>query len=317
MRQVVARSRVLANHLCPPRKKDGIVGEDRRRLEGFAYLYIMTWATLQIFGFLVLFIMFLFSKYNYFMTLKDCCTATDYIDSGGVPLESCSNKACKLYDFIWDGTTSILDDRPRSPKNGPYSIIFEYNDEQYCCNLSESDEQCCDFIPFGSSCGAVMWVSGFSAVCGMLMVQIVLSGIYSYSSRRNAWYVVGMTVPAVLIRVILFLIVFYVFWGFMFAFIFFWAPVMYCDNPYGYDWWKFGFWYMKYFFEHIHDVFQKGVTGWDFHMDMDAMVGCHSVYAFVVDLLFSLYYAIFCNNTKRNAETLKKNFYLDLTFFDL
>jgi len=317
MRQLVARSRVLANRLCPPRKKDGIVGEDRRRLEGFAYLYVMIWTTIQIFGFLVLFIFFLFSDYNYFMTLEDCCEATTYLESNdGVPLESCSNKACQLYDFIWDGSTSLFDNRPRSPYDGRYSKIFEYNDKKYCCNLSESDPECCDFMPFGSSCGAVMWVSGFSAVCSMLMVQVILSGFYSYSSRRSSWYVVGMTIPAVVLRVLLFLIVFYVFWGFMFAFIFFWAPAMYCDNPYGYDWWKFGYWYMKFFFEHIGDVFLKGFTAWDGHMDMDALVGCHAVYAYSVDLFFALFYVCFNNFGKKSANSDKK-FYLDLTFFDL
>jgi hypothetical protein len=310
MRTIVKKSRQYANLFCPPRDKDDRKIDEKRRLEGFAYLYIMAWTTSQIVGFLVLFIIFLFSDYNYFMQNEDCCNATSYLnDNNNFPNTDCGMKSCLLYDHVFDGDIDLIQARPREPQHGHYSYIFEYNDSQYCCNLSENNDQCCSKLSFGSSCGAVMWVCGFSAVCSMVMVQVILSGFYSFSSRNKSWLVILSTLLAVLLRVILFFFIFYIFFGFMFSFIFFWVPMMYCDNQYAFAWWKFGYWYMKFFFQKTNDVWTKGITQWDYHMDMDAMVGCHSVYAFGVDLLFSSLY-VWLNR-------IKKGYYLDLTFFDL
>ena len=81
-------------------------------------------------------------------------------------------------------------------------------------------------MPYEWSCGAVMWVSGFAAVCSVLMTQVINQGVYSFTSRRNSIWVV-LTVPLVMIfRLFLFFLLFYFFFGFMFVFLFFWVPMV-------------------------------------------------------------------------------------------
>jgi len=145
----------------------------------------------------------------------------------------------------------------------------------------------------------------------MFMTQVVLQGFYSFSSRRNAWYVPAVVIPTLLLRLVLFVVMFYILFGFMFSFIFFWVAMYYCDNPYAFEWYKFGAYYMYYFFKHIESVFRLGFSRWNGQMDMDALVGAHTIYAFFTDLIFGLVYVVL----NRQQDPIGK--YFDLTFFDL
>jgi len=305
----------VAKRLCPKRTKDELDKMDqnlKHRLRGFAFGYAMIWALVQIIGFVVLLFVFVSSPSNEFMYTKTCCNATISLsDQFGKPLGDCSQNACRLYDFTFSGSYALVQHRPRYPTAGSASKIFEINSQQWCCNLAETSQTCCDNLPISFSCGCTGWVSTFSAIVAMFMTQVVLQGFYSFSARRSAWFVMGMSIPVLLLRLFLFVVMFYILWGFLFSFIFFWVAMYYCDNPYVFRWYKFGAYYMYYFFVHIERVFRLGFTRWNGKMDMDALVGAHTVYAFIVDFVFGLVYAVL--NTQKDA----MGKFFDLTFFDL
>lgn len=315
MSSLVKKFNSFTKLLCPKRTKEEIEKMDtnlRNRLRGFAFGYAIIWALVQIIGFVALMFVFVFSSYNEFMYTKTCCTANILMmDDYGKPLEDCGQKACRLYDFSFSGSYSLIQDRPRYPFDGPTSRVFEINSQKWCCNLAETSDTCCDYLPIRVGCGCVGWMSTFSAIVAMFMTQVVLQGFYSFCARRSAWWVVIMSGPVLLLRLLLFVIMFYILWGFMFSFLFFWVAMYYCDNPYVFKWYKFGAYYSYYFFSHIERVFRLGFTRWNGELDMDALVGAHTVYAFITDFIFGLGYVLL----NRQQDPLGK--YFDLTFFDL
>jgi len=312
IRNLFDKFQVYANTYFPARDKKEVSPELQKRLEGFSYLYNIIWLSLQVTGWLILLIIFLFSKYNVFMQTADCCTADQYLfdNTGSIPLEDCSTATCKLYDFVWSGSYTLVQERPRKPVDGRHSLIYNYNDEQWCCNLSGTSDECCDFLPWRGSCAAVMWVSGFSVVVGMLMTQVILLGFYAYSARRGEYYVLGAAFFGVFLRLILFFFTYYLFLGFMFIFLFFWLAMVWCDNPYSYIWYKFGAFYVEYFFIHARYVFHHGFA-WDHHVNVNSFIGLSTVFSFYCDMFFA---GLYCFLTKRKD---KKGQYLDLTYFDL
>ena len=157
-----------------------------------------------------------------------------------------------------------------------------------------------------------MWATGFAAVCGMLMTQVMLQGFYSFCSRRGSHFTVISVFIGIFLRLIIFCILFYFFFTFLFTFIFFWVPMLLCDNPYAYNWWKFGFAYVYYFFENFAWVLANGFTEWDGNMDLDTLIATHTSCSVLVDLLFALSY-IGLSRIKDN----KGQPYFHLTFFRL
>eukprot|EP01084_Bolivina_argentea_P198263 339553_1 len=181
LRKCVDCTQTLTDKCCPlPAKFAQLTtstnSEDRKlntRLEGFAYLYMMIWTFVQGAIWVILMILFYLSQDNYFMQDADCCTATEFLtrNINNLPLKDCSNKACAFtghhYEEIFSGSWAIWDELPRVPKDGDYSHVFQYQQQWWCCNFDASTDECCNKLPFGSSCAAIMWLAGFSAVCAM------------------------------------------------------------------------------------------------------------------------------------------------------
>ncbi len=186
-------------------------------------------------------------------------------------------------------------------------------------------------MPLRKSCASLMWLAGFSGVCSMLMTQVVLAGFYSFLSRRSPFFTIFGIVPAALFRMLFFCVTFYIFFGFMFCFIFFWVAMMICDNPHAlsrlslslspflpsifsindrYDWYQFGYLYPRHFIEFWDHV--ASAHHWDGNMDVDAFVGFHTGFSLLIDIIFVTIY-IFMSFVKDD----RKVPYLQLSFFDL
>lgn len=158
-----------------------------------------------------------------------------------------------------------------------------------------------------------MWGCCLAAMCGMLMTQVLVAGFYSIFARRNEAYVFIAVVLGVFLKTTLFMITYYLFFGFVFLFLFFWICYFWCDNPYAAHWWQFGYKYWLYFLETVGFVFTSGVTTWDGYWDFDTMAWTHVLVACCVDVLFCVAYIVLKKLVK-NADG-KKMF--DLAFFDL
>ena len=155
-------------------------------------------------------------------------------------------------------------------------------------------------------------MAGFSAVCAMLMTQVTLQGFYSFMSRRGSFYTVLSVVAGTMLRLLLFISMFYFFFGFMFIFLFFWVPMMYCDNPYAYEWWKFGYLYVYYFFDNFAWMVQNGLTQWDGNMDFDTCIATHMSLSMMVDFVMALMYVCLSRIKDNRGQP-----YFHLTFFKL
>ena len=143
IRGMVESAQSFANKCCPlPDKYEQLTtsasSEDKKlnqRLEGFAYLYMLIWTFFQLVIFVALMVGFYLSRNNYFMTGKDCCTATEHLTrpNNDLPLKACSSLACQFDDYeIFSGTTALTDSRPRYPLNGDYSEVFTYEGGWVC-----------------------------------------------------------------------------------------------------------------------------------------------------------------------------------------
>lgn len=80
-----------------------------------------------------------------------------------------------------------------------------------------------------------------------------------------------------------------------------------------FDWFKFGAYYVYFFYDNMVWVLTKGVTEWDGYWDMDTMVGTHIVFATIVDVAFSTAH-FFLIPVLRNKND-KKLF--DMAFFQM
>jgi len=324
LRNIIEEAQSLANKCCPlPSKYTQLTtsraAEDIRlnqRLEGFSYLYMIIWTFIQLVIFVILMILFYGSKENYFMRDKDCCKAQEYLTrtNNDLPLKDCSNQACPFenYGNIFSGALALNDNRPRTPHNGDFSQVFQYQQQWWCCNLDANTDECCNKLPYGPSCGAIMWFCGFSAVCAMLMTQVTLQGFYSFCSRRNAYWTLLSVIPGMLLRLLLFFLLFYFFFGFMFIFIFFWIPMMICDNPYAFEWWKFGYLYVYFWFENLGWILSNGFTHWDGNMDFDTLIATHTSLSVLVDAFFAIIYVLLSKIKDNKGQP-----YFHLTFFKL
>jgi hypothetical protein len=310
LREAVAR----IDRVCPPQKK--AVGETKTQLESYAYLYNMAWSGFQLAGFIIILFIFLISPDNEFNITEKCCTAQpDEVlrDELGVPRKICSQASCQLYNGLYDGERDFFQKRPRRPQDGDHSSIFEWDGGRWCCNLSKSETECCDRQPWGAMCTACMWVAAFSAICAMVMTQTVLQGIYSFSARLQPWHPILTVFPVAVLRTLMFFAIFYIFWGFMFCFIFFWVPMFYCDNPHAFRYYRLGYRYLYWWFVHFGDVFAQGASEpWDGKIDSASFVGSHSIFSICCDFIFTVAY-FFLNKTKDK----QNNSYINLCYFDL
>jgi len=281
----------------------------------------LIWTAVQLALFVGIMMIFYFSGSNYFMQTEDCCEATEYLTrtNNELPLKDCSNLACPLRlgseksDYtLFSGSDAISDDRPRRPLNGKYSHVFAYQQEYWCCNLDAQSNQCCNGLEYGISCYALATMAGFSAVCAMLMTQVTLQGFYSFMSRRSSCHTLLSVFIGTMLRLVFFTILFYFFFGFMFIFCFFWVPMIFCDNPYAYEWWKFGYLYVYYFFENFVWMLTNGLTEWDGNMDFDTVIATHMTLSVMVDFLMAMLYV--CLSRIKDD---KGQVYFHLTFFRL
>lgn len=277
---------------------------------------MIIWTFFQILVFVCLLVAFYSSTNNYFMRDYDTCYATDVLTraNNDLPLKECANKACLFHNYtVFSGSIwGMNDDRPRDPRDGAKSMVFEYDQQWWCCNYDATSTECKSKLPYGAACGAIMWVAGFSAVCAMLMTQVTLQGFYSFCSRRSALWTVISVIGGIFLRLTIFVTLFYFFFGFMFAFIFFWIPMLLCDNPYAFQWWKFGYLYVYYFFENFAWIISNGFTKWDGNMDFDTMIATHSSLAMMIDFLFALVYIALSKIKDHKGQP-----YCHLTFFKL
>merc|ERR1719464_112294 len=279
---------------------------------------MIIWTLVQLLIFVVLMVLFILSPSNPFMKESDCCTADQSLTRAGndLPLRDCANLACSFESFGYpveaNSNAWLFQDLPQNPLDGEASTLFEYGGEMWCCNLSANDESCCSHLPYGAACGAVMWMSGFAAVCGMIMTQVVLQGFYSFCSRRSAWWTTVSVVLGMGLRLIVFVTLFYFFWGFMFAFLFFFYPMLQCDNQHAFDWWRFGYLYVYYWFDNFGWIIQHGLTEWDGEMDFDTLIATHTSLAVIADGVFALIYVLLSK-----IKDSKGQAYFHLTWFKL
>lgn len=87
---------------------------------------------------------------------------------------------------------------------------------------------------------------------------------------------------------------------------------MLCDNPYAFDWWKFGYLYVFYWFDNLAWILTHGFTEWDRNMDFDALIATHTTLSVIVDGVFALLYVLLSRIKDNRGEK-----YFHLTFFKL
>lgn len=116
--------------LCPKVELDDDVydRDDKDLIVAYSNVFVMIWTFVQVSVFLFFLILFLNSPKNEFMQTEDSCEALEPIyQENGLPLEACSQNACQMYSFTWNGGWGFRDDRPRKPQNGETSSLFEYD----------------------------------------------------------------------------------------------------------------------------------------------------------------------------------------------
>lgn len=126
IQKILAKGKELGDKICPPSHLDEEYDvDDRALIVGFQNFFVMTWTATQCAIFLIFLSLFLQSEANEFMKQDTCCTADVLLyDDNGVPLEDCSQQACVLYDFVWSGTWTLFDSKPRKPEDGETSHLF-------------------------------------------------------------------------------------------------------------------------------------------------------------------------------------------------
>ena len=87
---------------------------------------------------------------------------------------------------------------------------------------------------------------------------------------------------------------------------------MLCDNPYAFEWWKFGYLYVYFWFENFAWIIANGFTEWDGNMDFDTMIATHTSLSVLTDGFFALIYICLSRIKDKRRQP-----YFELTFFKL